>query len=133
MRPHNIWAANGIGKFIHFCRFIFISACVLAHKGNVMDARDIFSQVREATAEFSDVWINMAHIYMEQRQYVSALQMYKNCMSKFGRHNDVKLISYIARAYWKAGKLVECLDCIEKVRKAKAYKVISRVGIADTD
>ncbi|PSN41501.1 RNA polymerase-associated protein CTR9 [Blattella germanica] len=46
--PRNIWAANGI---------------VLAHKGCVNEARDIFAQVREATAEFCDVWLNIAHIY----------------------------------------------------------------------
>ena len=88
---------------------------MLAHKGNMLDARDIFSQVREATADFPDVWINMAHIYMEQKQFVSALQMYRNCMSKFGRQNDVQLHSHIARAYWKAGKLSDCRDFIEKV------------------
>ena len=39
------------------------------------EARDIFAQVREATAEFCDVWLNIAHIYVEQKQYVSAIQM----------------------------------------------------------
>ena len=58
----NIWAANGIGS-------------ILAHKGCVNEARDIFAQVREATAEFADVWINIAHVYVEQKQYVSAVQM----------------------------------------------------------
>lgn len=89
--------------------------CVLAQKGEFLEARDIFSQVREATADFPDVWLNIAHIYMELKQYVSAVQMYKNCMVKFNRHTDVALILYIARAYWKAGKLEECRDWIEKV------------------
>lgn len=89
--------------------------CLLANKGEVLEARDIFSQVREATADFADVWINIAHIYMEQKQYVSALQMYKNCMNKFGRQMDVQLMMYIARAYWKAQKYFECRDYIEKV------------------
>merc|ERR1719210_2118173 len=40
----NIWAANGIGA-------------VLAHKGCIQEARDIFAQVREATADFCDVWL----------------------------------------------------------------------------
>ena len=31
--------------------------------------------MREATAEMSDVWINLAHIYVEQKQYVSAIQV----------------------------------------------------------
>ena len=60
--PKNIWAANGIGA-------------VLAHKGAVNEARDIFAQVREATADFCDVWLNIAHIYVEQKQFVSAIQM----------------------------------------------------------
>lgn len=60
--PKNIWAANGIGA-------------VLAHKGCINEARDIFAQVREATADFCDVWMNIAHIYVEQKQYISAIQM----------------------------------------------------------
>lgn len=60
--PKNIWASNGIGS-------------VLAHKGYVSEARDVFAQVREATADFADVWLNIAHIYIEQRQYVAAVQM----------------------------------------------------------
>ncbi|CAJ0609637.1 unnamed protein product [Cylicocyclus nassatus] len=39
------------------------------------DARDIFAQVREATSEFEDVWMNIAHVYIELGQYVPALQM----------------------------------------------------------
>ncbi|VEL08207.1 unnamed protein product [Protopolystoma xenopodis] len=60
--PRNIWAAHGIG-------------CVLAHKGFVNEARDVFAQVREATADFADVWINIAHIYVEQKQYTASIQM----------------------------------------------------------
>lgn len=48
---------------------------VLAHKGYFRDARDVFAQVREATADISDVWLNLAHIYVEQKQYISAVQM----------------------------------------------------------
>ena len=35
----------------------------------------MFAQVREATADFCDVWLNIAHIYVEQKQYVAAVQM----------------------------------------------------------
>ena len=58
--------------------YFFASGCVLAHKGHVNEARDIFAQVREATAEFCDVWLNIAHIYVEQKQYVAAVQMVRN-------------------------------------------------------
>ena len=35
-------------------------------------------QVREATADVPDVWLNLAHIYVEQKQFVSAIQMVRN-------------------------------------------------------
>ena len=53
----------------------FNVGCVLAHKGCINEARDVFAQVREATADFCDVWLNIAHIYVEQKQYVAAVQM----------------------------------------------------------
>ncbi|VDN57955.1 unnamed protein product [Dracunculus medinensis] len=102
IHPKNIWAANGIG-------------CILAQKGAIQEARDIFAQVREATADFRDVWINIAHVYMEQKQYVAAIQMYKNCVKKFRRHSDATLLQYLARAYYKAGKLIECRQILEKI------------------
>lgn len=51
------------------------TGAVLAHKGFFREARDVFAQVREATADISDVWLNLAHIYVEQKQYISAVQM----------------------------------------------------------
>ena len=47
----------------------------MAHKGHINEARDVFAQVREATADMSDVWLNIAHIYVEQKQFVAAIQM----------------------------------------------------------
>ena len=53
----------------------FHPGTVLAHKGYFREARDVFAQVREATADMPDVWLNLAHIYVEQKQYISAIQM----------------------------------------------------------
>ena len=59
---------------------IIDSGAVLAHKGFFREARDVFAQVREATADMPDVWLNLAHIYTEQNQFISAIQMvYKIC------------------------------------------------------
>lgn len=102
----NIWAANGI-------------ACILAHKGHLSEARDIFSDVREATADFSDVWLNIAHIYTEQRQYVAAIQMYENCIKKFGQQNNTDMLLFLARAYYKANKLQDCRKVLERARHVK--------------
>lgn len=48
---------------------------VLAHKGYFREARELFTQVREATADISDVWLNLAHTYVEHKQYFMAVQM----------------------------------------------------------
>lgn len=79
----------------------------MAHKGYINEARDIFAQVREATADFCDVWLNIAHVYVEQKQYISAVQMYENCMKKFYRYHNVEVMQYLARAYLRANRLRE--------------------------
>ncbi|CAL8078737.1 unnamed protein product [Calicophoron daubneyi] len=115
--PKNIWAAHGIG-------------CVLAHKGFVNEARDVFAQVREATAEFPDVWINIAHIYVEQKQYTAAIQMYENCIKKFSRQNNTELLQYLARAHFKAGQLKECKTMLLKARHVKPWDPLLTFNLA---
>jgi len=72
-------------------------------------------QVREATAEVPDVWLNLAHVYVEQRQFISAVQMYENCARKFKSRRDPELLLYLARAYFKCGKLQECKKTLLRV------------------
>ncbi|XP_043475768.1 RNA polymerase-associated protein CTR9 homolog [Leptopilina heterotoma] len=115
--PKNIWAANGIGA-------------VLAHKGCINEARDIFAQVREATADFCDVWLNIAHIYVEQKQYVSAIQMYENCLRKFYKYHHVEVLQYLGRAYFKAGKLHEAKMTLLKARKVAPQDTVLLYNIA---
>ncbi|KAA0194226.1 RNA polymerase-associated protein CTR9, partial [Fasciolopsis buskii] len=115
--PRNIWAAHGIG-------------CVLAHKGFVNEARDVFAQVREATAEFADVWINIAHIYVEQKQYTAAIQMYENCIRKFGKQNNTELLQYLARAHFKAGQLKECKTILLKAMHVKPWDPLLTFNLA---
>lgn len=115
--PRNIWATNGIGA-------------VLAHKGCVNEARDIFAQVREATADFCDVWLNIAHIYVEQRQFISAIQMYENCLRKFYKYHNVEVLQYLARAYFKAGKLREARTVLLKARRVAPLDTVVLYNIA---
>lgn len=68
---------------------------VLAHKGFFREARDVFAQVREATADISDVWLNLAHIYVEQKQYISAVQMVRASLVII----FTKMISFLYR-FW---------------------------------
>ncbi|XP_001951487.2 RNA polymerase-associated protein CTR9 homolog isoform X1 [Acyrthosiphon pisum] len=115
--PKNIWAANGIG-------------CVMAHKQYINEARDIFAQVREATADFCDVWLNIAHIYIEQKQYISAIQMYENCIKKFFKHDNVEILQYLGRAYFKAGKLKEAKKVFLKARRVAPQDLVIIYNIA---
>merc|ERR1719376_784468 len=113
----NIWASNGIGA-------------VLAHKGCIQEARDIFAQVREATADFCDVWLNIGHIYVEQRQYISAIQMYENCLKKFYKPPNVEVLQYLARAYFRAGKLREAKMTLLRARRVAPHDTVILYNIA---
>ena len=160
-----------------------IPGAVLAHKGYFREARDVFAQVREATADVPDVWLNLAHIYVEQKQYISAIQMvcvsvrlsvclfaynvfflflatntltfihtkhastctymftctptqtyvqthvhvhtctcthtcsqYENALRKFYNFHNTEVLLYLARAYFKCGRLQECKQTLLKVR-----------------
>ena len=113
----NIYATNGIG-------------CVLAYKNYIPEARDVFAQVREATADFPDVWLNIAHIYVEQKQYVAAIQMYENCLKKFHKYSNIEILMYLARAYFKNGKLRECKNVLLKARKIQPYDTLILYNLA---
>ncbi|XP_075694274.1 RNA polymerase-associated protein CTR9 homolog [Rhinoderma darwinii] len=113
----NLYAANGIGA-------------VLAHKGYVREARDVFAQVREATAEISDVWLNLAHIYVEQKQYISSVQMYENCLRKFYKHQNTEVLLYLARALFKCGKLQECKQILLKARHVAPNDTVLMFNVA---
>lgn len=115
--PKNMYAASGLG-------------CVFAIRGMFNEARDIFSQVREATADFPDVWINIAHIYVEQRQYVAAVQMYENCLKKFFNNSNTDILSYIARALFKANKLTECKKVLLRAKYIKPYDLLILFNLA---
>ncbi|XP_072236707.1 RNA polymerase-associated protein CTR9 homolog isoform X1 [Leuresthes tenuis] len=113
----NLYAANGIGA-------------VLAHKGYYREARDVFAQVREATADISDVWLNLAHIYVEQKQYISAVQMYENCLKKFYKYQNTEVLLYLARALFKCGKLQECKQMLLKARHVAPSDTVLMFNVA---
>lgn len=61
--PRNIYAAHGIG-------------CILALEGRLAEAKDVFVSVREAESEIPEPWVNLAHVYLEQKNYVNAVKLY---------------------------------------------------------
>ena len=92
--------------------------------------RVIFAEVREATAEFCDVWLNIAHIYVEQQQYVAAIQMYENCLKKFYKYHHVETLQYLARAYAKSGRLKEAKMTLLKARRVAPHDTVILYNIA---
>ncbi|XP_025191695.1 RNA polymerase-associated protein CTR9 homolog [Melanaphis sacchari] len=115
----NIWAANGIG-------------CVLAYQNCINEAREIFSQVREATANFPDVWLNIAHIFIEQKQYMSGIQMYKHCIKKFYKYDNVDVLQYLGHAYYSAGKFKEAKAVFLKARRVAPQDIVIVYNVALT-
>lgn len=95
-----------------------------------MSSRTIFAEVREATADFCDVWLNIAHIYMEQQQYMAAIQMYENCLKKFYKYHNVDILLYLARAYAKSGKLKEAKMTLLKARRVAPHDTVILYNIA---
>ena len=81
----------------------------------------MFYLVRESTADFADVWANLAHVYVEQKQYIISIQMYKSCLNRFYCHNNVKIMSCMARAYFKAGQLTEAKKVMLRARRVNPF------------
>ena len=98
--------------------------------GYITEARDVFSQVRESTADFADVWINIAHIYVEQKQYVNAIQMYENCLRRFYSQSNTEILLYMARAYYKSGKLRECKNVLLRARHVNPQDTVLLFNLA---
>ena len=49
-------------------------------------------------------------------QMVAAIQMYENCLKKFFKYPNVEVLQYLARAYFRAGKLAEAKATLIKIR-----------------
>ncbi|GAB4838024.1 Protein CTR9 [Ancistrocladus abbreviatus] len=99
-RTANLYAANGVGLY-------------LAEKGQFDGAKDIFSQVLEASsgnvfAQMPDVWINLAHVYFAQGNFTLAVKMYQNCLRKFYYNTESQVLIYLARTHYEAEQWQDC-------------------------
>ncbi|KAJ1953112.1 protein required for normal CLN1 and CLN2 G1 cyclin expression [Dispira parvispora] len=72
--PSNLYAAHGVG-------------IALAERGHYAEARTVFNQVREASADaLPIVTLSLAHVYVELEQYRNAIMQYEKCARKFSGH-----------------------------------------------
>eukprot|EP00899_Mesostigma_viride_P008770 jgi/Mesvir1/17895/Mv12965-RA.1 len=122
--PHNVYAANGVG-------------IVLAERGRLDAAKEVFTLVQEAAAgdssvDIPSVWVNLAHVYLGQEQYINAIKMYQNCLKKFHQNHDVQLHQYIARAHYDAGDMLECRRALLKALHLSPANLLLRFDAALT-
>ncbi|KAF4047289.1 Tetratricopeptide repeat [Phytophthora infestans] len=99
--PHNIYAANGLGIMI-------------AEKGNFELAKQIFSQVREASPDMPDAWINLAHIFVAEERYQEAIQLYTVCLTKCYQGQDLEVLLYLAKAYYESKDFPSCIATLSR-------------------
>jgi len=115
--PTNIYAAHGIG-------------CVEAGRKNWVVAKEIFIQVREATSDAPEPWLNLAHVYCEQGLYVNAIKLYENCLRRmYGGAKDALVLTYLARANFRAKKFPECKRILTKAIRIAPQDLLIRFNL----
>jgi RNA polymerase-associated protein CTR9 len=108
--PLNAYAANGIGT-------------VLAERGEIFKAKEIFNRVREVSGDsLSDALLNQGHIFLSQKKHSEAIKLYQSYMtraedvatpvtSKSRTDDVVDVLQFIAFAYFDWARHTElCND-----------------------
>lgn len=138
----NAYAANGLGT-------------VLAEKGELFRAKEIFNRVREVSGDaIPDSLLNLGHIYLAQKKHPEALQMYRSYMnrtrgssaqttSKSQEDDEAEVLLYVAFTYFDWARQTElfnnskaapaderyqkCIEYIEMaMKKSKRENVVLR-------
>ncbi|KRZ72707.1 RNA polymerase-associated protein CTR9 -like protein, partial [Trichinella papuae] len=117
VHPENILAANGVG-------------CVLAHRGYFQEAKEVFSRVCEATGDFVDALLNIAHIYVELRNYIAAIQTYECCLKKFAIHGRMDIWQCLAVAYYRANRLPQSKRILFSARVFAPYDAMTLYSLS---
>lgn len=118
----NIYAANGLGIMI-------------AEKGNFELAKQIFSQVREASPGMADSWINLAHIFVAEERYGEAIQLYSMCLHKCYNGQDLEVMLYLAKAYYESKDYPKCISTLSRAlhMQPSDLRLWYNIGLAQED
>ncbi|KAJ1630718.1 hypothetical protein T492DRAFT_592674 [Pavlovales sp. CCMP2436] len=94
--PTNMFAAQGVGV-------------VLADKGYLQEAKEIFTLVLEAGGgpELCSAAANLAHIHMLENRPLLAIKLYENCL-RHAATSQLALSLQLAHAQYRANMLLEC-------------------------
>ncbi|GMH54927.1 hypothetical protein TrST_g3708 [Triparma strigata] len=92
----NVYAGNGIG-------------CVLAEKGELSKARNVFQRVRECSNDsIPSTLLNMAHLMLAQQQHAPAIVLYRNYLEQnHAEAGSINVHLYISHAYYDWAKASE--------------------------
>ncbi|OQV18381.1 RNA polymerase-associated protein CTR9-like protein [Hypsibius exemplaris] len=116
--PTNVYAVNGMGA-------------VLAKTGQLEEAKEMFSVVRESTADILDLWLNIGHSYCDQRQYVAGIKMYENALKRFKEASlDPTIFLYLARAQYFHGDLKDARKTLQLARRLAPQNQALRYNLA---
>lgn len=55
--------------------------------------------------KLAPVWINLAHVNLQQKHYETAIRLYQTCIHEFGEGVDENIYLYISKAYFDSGNL----------------------------
>jgi len=106
--PHNMYAALSLGA-------------VLAQRGYLSDAREIFTNVQESSALslkakscISTTWLNLAHVFMCQKQFTNAALLYQKVLKKLYDNTHVPTLHCLAASYYDDRKLKECKSILQQ-------------------
>jgi RNA polymerase-associated protein CTR9 len=117
----NAYAANGLGT-------------VLAEKGELFKAKEVFNRVREVSGDtIADAHLNLGHVYLAQKRHPEALQMYQSYLkrtedgsapitSKSRTDDKVDVLMYIAFAYFDWARQTELFNNAKAAPADERYK-----------
>lgn len=109
--PKSVYALHGSG-------------IVFAQKGDLNTAREFFGQVRERISDYTDVWINTAHVQLDSNQNQSAVQMYQTAVRRFNQRSHPDIYTNIALGYYKMGKYEQALDYLDRCILLEKHNLI---------
>ncbi|KNC56167.1 TPR repeat-containing protein [Thecamonas trahens ATCC 50062] len=115
----NLFAANGIG-------------IVLADKGQIGAAKVVFDSVREASSEFPDVYVNLGHCALAQKQYVKAITLYETALAKSADPHDVTILLFIARALFDQKLYAKARAMLSRCLRLEPTNIAARFDLALT-
>uniref|UniRef100_A0A0K0FP45 RNA polymerase-associated protein Ctr9 homolog (inferred by orthology to a zebrafish protein) n=1 Tax=Strongyloides venezuelensis TaxID=75913 RepID=A0A0K0FP45_STRVS len=115
--PKNVYAGNCMGILLTFI-------------GSYEEARECFSEVREALFDEKGPWLNLAYVYGLLKNYLNAIRMYKAAIEKFGLDTDSDVLLALGRMYWKVEDYNNALDCMLQAVQHDSLNLYAKYNVA---